>query len=274
MSSRKHKLSRKQKNIIIKNTEQIKTIKESGKFLTELLHIIYQNLKPWIALIELEEIAQNFMDKHWIKWAFKWYNGFPANLCLSVNDCVVHWIPDWYILKNWDLLKVDCGVDYKWWISDAAFSKIIGWKENNLLWHQLIKTTKLALDRGVELAKHNVKMLDFSKTVYHTMIGNHFSVIETLTWHWVWVKVHEEPFIYNVPCVEMNWLIFKENMVLAFEPITAISSTDYTNKKYWVKDNWRNLYTENWDLWAQREYTVLITKNWCEVLAWIQNIDL
>ncbi len=272
---KKRKMFKKhQPNIIIKTEEQIENIRQSGKYLSEILFLLYNMIKPWVTLLELEEFAENYMQKNNVKWAFKGYNWFPANLCLSVNDCIVHWIPDNYVLKNWDLLKVDCGVIYKWWVSDSAFSIVVGWEFANPVWHQLIKTTKRALDRWVAIIKDGINMINYSTIVERTLYENNFTVIETLTWHWVWVKVHEEPYIYNYPCREMNGLVFKENMVVALEPITSLYSLEYIDKKKWIKPNWRNLYTENWDDGAQREYTVLITKNWCEVLSWLTDIEL
>ncbi len=222
----------------------------------------------------VRRVCRSFYGQNNVKWAFKWYQWFPANLCLSVNDCVVHGIPDDYILKSWDLLKVDCWVIYKWGISDSAFSIIVGGEFANPVGYELIKATKRALDRWVALARDGIKMINFSTIIEKTMYENNFTVIETLTWHGVGVKVHEEPYIYNYPCREMNGLEFKENMVLAFEPITAMHSLEYISKKKWLKSNWRNLYTENWDQWAQREYTVLITKSWCEILSWLPDIEL
>lgn len=99
--------------IIIKTKQQIANIRTSGKYLTELLIKLQKAVKPGMKLIELEFIAEDFMKKNKIKGAFKHYNGFPANLCLSINECLVHGIPDNYTLKNGDVLKIDAGVNYQ-----------------------------------------------------------------------------------------------------------------------------------------------------------------
>lgn len=99
--------------IIIKNSKQIANIRKSGKLLNELLIKLRDACKPGLLLIELEFIAEDFMQKHQVKGAFKGYNGFAANLCLSVNDCLVHGVPDKYALQNGDILKIDCGVNYQ-----------------------------------------------------------------------------------------------------------------------------------------------------------------
>jgi methionyl aminopeptidase len=97
---------------IIKTAKQIAAIRESGKYLNELLLLINEKAKAGTATIELEFVAEHFIKTHNLKGAFKHYKGFPANLCLSVNDCVVHGEPSDYILKNGDLLKIDAGLIY------------------------------------------------------------------------------------------------------------------------------------------------------------------
>ena len=97
----------------IKTPKQISNIRESWKYLNEMLLILREKAKAWIALIELEFVAEHFIKQHNLKWAFKWYDWFPTNLCLSVNNCVVHGVPNEYILKNGDLLKIDAGIIYE-----------------------------------------------------------------------------------------------------------------------------------------------------------------
>lgn len=97
----------------IKTPQQIAYIREAGKHHNALLLILEKAAKAGVTLMELEQIAADYLKKHDLKGSFKGYNGYPANLCLSVNDCVVHGIPDRYVLKNGDLLKIDLGVTYK-----------------------------------------------------------------------------------------------------------------------------------------------------------------
>lgn len=250
---------------LIKTPQQIENIRESGKYLNELLLRLKNETHAGMSLLDLELFAEQYISKNNLKWAFKWYEGFPANLCLSVNDCVVHWIPDNYILKNWDLLKIDSGVVYNKWFSDSAISIIVGGDFNNQLWAQLVETTKLALDLGLKELWPNKSIYNYSKTIYNTMSKNNFKIIKNLTGHWVGNKVHEEPYIYNYPAAETKHTILYPNMVVALEPITAVKSTDVVMKG----NNDRNLYCNKWDLWAQWEYMILITENWYERLSWI-----
>lgn len=254
------------KKVIIKTAKQIDAIRESCKYLTEMLYLLKDEVKPWVSLLELELFSDQFLKKRNLKGAFNGYDGFPANLCLSVNDCVVHGIPDDYVLKNGDVLKIDSWVIYNWGISDAAISVIVGGGLTNPLWNELVIATKKALDLWLQQVVPWESMYNFSKTVYDTVHGAGFSVIKNLTGHGVGVKVHEAPHIYNYPVRDMGKQFFKPWMVVALEPITAIKSDDIV---LWNKNDW-NLYCKKWDIGAQWEYSILITENGYEVLAGIQ----
>lgn len=255
----------KQQNIIIKTKQQIENIRQSGKYLTELLHLLHTKAKAGISLIELEFVAEHYLKEHNLKWSFKGYEWFPANLCLSVNDCVVHGIPDEYILKNGDVLKIDCWVTYNWWITDSAITVIIWGEVANPLGYDLAKATKKWLDEAIKHIGPGKALFEYSHRVYDVITNAWFSILWQLTWHGVGNKVHERPYVFNVPVPEMKKIIMQPWMVLAFEPITAVVSTDFGSKPW----NDRPLYCKKWDLWAQREYTILITEKWYEILSWI-----
>lgn len=250
--------------IIIKTPQQIENIKISGKYLNELLRIIFDKARVWVSLMDLENIAEAFMKEHNIKGAFKNYNWFPCNLCLSVNEGVVHGIPDDYILQNGDVLKIDAGVTYKWGISDSAITKIIGWEMANPLGYALAQATFNALNNAIKEVWPGLPIINYSRAVSDFIEKTWFSMILKLTGHGVGVKVHEAPHIYNYPHKDMKKTFFKPGMVLAFEPITAITSTDFEHR-----DSAWNLYCKNNDLGAHREYTVVITETGYEMISWI-----
>lgn len=253
------------KQAIIKTQEQIEIIRIAGQYLNELLEMIGHAAKPWVILMELEAQAQRFMDVNNIKGAFKGYHWFPANLCLSVNDCVVHGIPDATVLEEWDLLKIDAWVVYKECISDSAVSLIVWGKEHNPEGQKLINATKLSLDDSLKYIAPGLSLYDFGVSVDSILKKQGFSVIKTLTGHGVGVKVHEPPSIYNRWYKPLKKQTFAKGMVIALEPITAMKSKEFIE---WT--NWRNLYTSKGDLWAQREYTLAVTSDWYDILAWLQ----
>lgn len=255
-----------QKEILIKSPKQIANIKASGKHLTELLHILYDKAKAGISLIELEFVAEHYIQEHKLKGSFKGYEGYPMNLCLSVNDCVVHGIPDDYVLKNGDVLKIDCGITYEGGITDSAITVVIWGEAANPLGYALAKATKKWLDEAIKYIAPGKTIYEYSHRVHTCIVNEGFSILKKLTGHGVGIKVHEKPHIYNTPNPEMKKIIFQPGMVLAFEPITAITSTDFQHKSW----NERNLYCKDGDLWAQREYTIAITDDGYEILSWIQ----
>lgn len=253
------------REIIYKTPQQIANIRQAGKYLTELLALIRDHAQVGVSLNELEVLAEDFLKTRHLKGAFKWYEGFPANLCLSVNECVVHGAPDATVLKKGDLLKIDAGVDYQGGIADAAISMVIGGDESNLEGAHLINTTKEALDHGMSFVVPGGSLYDFGEAVFDYISSHGCSIIKNLTWHGVGVHVHEGPAIYNRPNSAAQQYTFAPDMVIALEPITALKSNRYIERP-WVA--W-NLYTEHGDLGAQREYTVLITAQWHEILAGI-----
>jgi len=252
--------------IIYKDKDFIDKIKVSWKYLTELLYLIYKKTQVWVSWIELEDIAKEYISKYNLKWAFKWYMNYPTNICFSVNECVVHGVPSNYIIKEWDVVKIDIWINYKQAISDAAFSKVIWWRKYNEIWYQLVKSTKQALDDGIWTLKIWENFYNLWKTIFNTMRKKWFSIIKNLTWHGVWVKVHEMPYIYNYPNKELKKIILKNWMVFAIEPITAEKSSNFIEKS---PQNWE-LLCEKQDIWAQWEYTIAVSDNKIEVVAWIQ----
>ncbi len=230
------------------------------------MHILYQHCTIGATGKDIENIMKAYLTKHHLRSAFKGYHWFPGELCLSLNDCIVHGIPDRTILKPWDLLKVDVGIDYRGAISDSAFSIVIGWAATNPDAQKLIDVTKESLDSGLKKVGPGQYLSWFAEVVSQHITSNGQSIIKDLTWHGVGTSLHEDPYIYNYPHPHTYKTKFETNMVVALEPITAQTSQSFIEDP---TNGW-NLYTEQGDLWAQREYTVLITDNGVEVLAGLQ----
>ncbi len=254
-----------QKEIVIKNAKQIENIRIAWKHLTTLVRLLHTKVKAGISLIELEFVAEHYIKTNNLKWSFKWYEWFPANLCLSVKDCVDHGNHDNYVLKNGDVLKIDCGITYNGRVTDSAITVVVWWEAANPLWYALAKVTKKALDESIKNIGPGQAIFEYSHRVHQIITNAWFSVLGKLTWHGVGNYIHEKPYIYNTPNPEMKKIFFQPGMVLAFEPITAVTSTDFW---YRPGNDW-NLYCKNKDIWAQREYTILITKDGYEILSWI-----
>jgi methionyl aminopeptidase len=246
-----------------KTPQEIASLTQAGAYLTELLLLIRDAARPGVRCLDLEILAQSFIDKNNVRWAFKWFQGFPANLCLSVNACLVHWIPDATVLTTWDLLKIDAWIIYQWMIADAAISVVVGGRQTNPQADRLIVATKDSLDSALPYVLPGWSLYAFGEMVSTVIHNNWFQVIKNLTWHGVGHNVHEWPHIYNRPNPSTRKQTFMLDMVVALEPITAVTSSVYVEDE----TNWWNLYTQHWDLGAQREYTVHISDNWPRILA-------
>lgn len=241
-------------------------LRESWKYLSEVLQILRDAAQPWVSLLELDQIAGQYCNKHNVRPSFRGHQWFPGNVCLSIDDCLVHGIPDHTILKDWDFLKIDMGITHQHMISDSAISLVVGWDQHNLLAADLSRVTKESLDQGIQLLGPWVSVFDWGKSVEQYMHKHGYSVIQSLCGHGVGRKLREEPYIYNYAERDAKSIKFRSGMIIALEPITAITSTDYRNKPI----NDRNLYTTDGDLWCQREYSLLITDHGYEVLAGVQ----
>ena len=251
-------------NINYKTSEDIAKLRISGKMLTECLYELYNITKPGIKLIDLEIYISSKLSKYPdYKWSFLGYNGFPTNLCLSVNDCLVHGVPNQYILKEGDLLKIDMWITYQKMITDAAISVIVGGKNTNAKAHKLAKITKNVLDKSLSKIKTWVSLYEYWWYVESLVKSRWAMVVKTLTWHGVWYKVHENPYILNHWDTKYKSIKFRPWMVLALEPILSYNSDDYIQ----MTGNTWPMYTKNWDLWSQREYTILVSDNGVEILA-------
>lgn len=257
------------KKIILKTPEQIEQIRYAGKHLTTLLRALVDQAQPGVSLLALEAWASEYLAQHQLTGSFKGYQGYPANLCLSVNSCVVHGIPDATILAPWDLLKIDAGVTYQGMIADSAVSVVVGGRATNPQATQLIMATKEALDAGIKTIVIGESMYPFGDTVYTHLTKRGCSVIKQLTGHGVGTAVHEWPYIYNRPYHELRQQYREAWLVVALEPITAQTSETFIEKQGIP----RNLYTHGGDLWAQREYTIACHDTGYEILAGVTDID-
>ncbi|HMY80524.1 MAG TPA: type I methionyl aminopeptidase [Candidatus Absconditabacterales bacterium] len=250
-----------------KTPSEIATLKQGGAYHNELLLLIYDHAKAGVRLIELEKIAHDYLIAHKLKSAFKGYQGYPAQICLSVNNCLVHGIPDQYELKDGDVLKIDIGLTYQGMVTDAAIGKIIGGHSKNPSGAKLMRATKQALDESLALIKPGVSFMEYGRRVEQFIKSKGYSVVRSLTGHAVGKSVHEDPRVANYADHRLRNVYFKPGMVLALEPIIAEKSDNYI-----THPNKRNLLTKHGDLGAQREYTIVVTQTGYEVLAGVESV--
>ena len=227
----------------------------SWKLLSDALSMLYEYTRPGITGRELNRIFVEYCRINNCKAAFLGFQWFPKALCVSIDDCLVHGIPDDTMITDTSLVKIDVGIDYRGAYTDAAIAR---WPAHQ----HIIDFTKWALDSAVSIIKPWLSIYDLGAHIQHSVESQWWSIIRSLTGHGVGKKIHDKPNIYNYAETSAKNQFLKAGMILAIEPITAVTSVDYI-----IGTNNRNLYTTDGDMWCQREYTVHVTQDWCEVIA-------
>jgi methionyl aminopeptidase len=250
--------------ILLKTEKEIEVLKESGKILSLVLKTLEKKTGMGISLMELENLARKMLKEAGAKPAFLGYQPegadkpYPAALCLSLNDVVVHGIPREYILRPGDLLKIDMGVVYEGMYTDAAVTVGIG--RISPLAKRLMHSTKKALDEALKVARKGKHLGDIGYAIERRAKKDGFKVIKGLTGHGVGYEVHEDPVILNYG-KKGSGVELKEGMTLAIEPMLSVSSSDI------IQNRDESYSSADRSLTAQFEHTVAITKKGTVILT-------
>ena len=245
--------------ILIKSDEEIELIRKSNLLLGKLHGELAKHLKPGIKTIELDKLAYEFIMDNGGKPSFLHYRGYPNTLCISVNDVVIHGIPGDYVIKEGDLVSIDCGIELEGYHSDSAFSYAVG-EVSEQVW-ELMKRTKEALYKGIEQAKPGNRVGDIGYAVESHIKQFGFSVVREMTGHGVGRRLHEDPAIPNYGRRGQGKRL-KPGMTIAIEPMVTMGS----HKIYIEKDGW-TVRTVDGKPAAHYEHSIAITKNGPEILS-------
>ncbi|HJX12298.1 MAG TPA: type I methionyl aminopeptidase [Dehalococcoidales bacterium] len=251
--------------IIIKSEKEIAVMRQAGKIVAEVLRIVSRQVKPGMKTRELDIIAERELKKRGARSSFKGYRGFPANLCVSVNDEIVHGIPGDRVLKNGDVVSLDFGVIYEGFQGDAAVTVPVG--EASPEARRLIATTREALESGIAAARAGAALGDVSAAIQDYAEARGYSVVREYTGHGIGREMHEEPQIPN--CTEPPYglkpgmgPVLKKGMTLALEPM--LNTGDWHTRV--ATDRWTVL-TADGGLSAHFEHTIAIDDTEPEVLT-------
>ncbi len=238
---------------MIKTKEEIEIMHESGKILAEILKKLSEAVKPGITTNDLEELAKELVLSYNVKPSFLGHYGYPANLCTSVNEEIVHSVPSDRILKEGDLLKLDMGVMRKGLHSDSAITILVGKSDKEK--EKLINITKESLNIGISKAKVGNTLGDIGSAIQKYVEGNGFNVVRDLVGHGIGRELHEPPQVLNYgKSGEGEELV--EGMVIAIEPMVVTGSWKIKNSK----DGF-GFVTKDGGLAAHFEHTVAIVEN-------------
>jgi len=246
--------------ITIKTPEEIEIMRESCNILAHVLQDIKDFTEIGRTTKQLDDYAETLMKKYKVKPSFKGYQGFPAILCTSVNEQVVHTIPSDYILRDGDILTVDCGVIHKGFHSDAAITIMLGNVPEKT--KEFVSVVKKALYAAIRELKDGVNLNVIGSTIQRIVETEHgYSVVKDLTGHGIGRNLHEDPFIVNFREISPGPML-KEGMTIAIEPIVAMGE----GQTLTLDDNWTIVTADKMPA-CQWENTVLITKDGAEILT-------
>jgi len=245
--------------IIIKSPEEIALMREAGRILAKVLQTLTEKLRSGIKTGDLDSICAEELARHKVKPSFKGYRGFPANLCVSVNEEVVHGIPGDRILADGDIVSIDVGTIYKGFQSDAAVTVGVGEISQDA--KRLIEVTQDALWAGISQAKNGAHLGDVSAAIQDYVESRGYSVVQEYTGHGIGRQMHEEPQIPNFGPSGQGPLL-REGMTLAIEPMVNIGGWQTS-----VCDNQWTVVTADGSLSAHFEHTIAITDAEPEVLS-------
>ena len=252
----------------IKTTQQIQAMREGGKILAMILKELEKAVKPGITTKSLDELAVELVLFHKVRPSFLGYGGFPAVLCTSVNDEVVHGVPSERVLKEGDILSLDFGIIHGDLNTDMAITlPVLGklskkeWQSKNKKTAKLIEVTKQALDAGIDAVKvgNRVGAIGYAVQTYVEKHG--FGVVRDLVGHGVGKKLHEEPYVPNFGHPDEG-PILKEGMTIAIEPMVTCGGWEVK-----TGDDGFVFVTTDGSLSAHFEHTILITADGQEVLT-------
>lgn len=247
--------------IIIKNDIEVDYMRFAGRLVGETLARLEEVIKPGVTTAELDKIAEEFILKHNAKPSFKGYHGFPASICASVNEEVVHGIPASRVLQDGDIISIDCGVILNGYQGDAARTIPVGNISANA--KKLIDVTKESFFKGIEFANVGNKLTDISAAIQTYVESFDFSVVRDFVGHGIGKELHEDPEVPNFGRPGRGPKL-RHGMVLAIEPMVNIGRYHIN-----VQSNGWTVVTRDGSLSAHYENTVAILNNGPEILTLI-----
>lgn len=239
--------------ISIKTEREIELLDIAGKIVYDTHQYLKKFIKPGITTNELDQLAEKFILSNNSTPAFKNYEGFPKSICTSVNDEVVHGIPNDYMLKDGDIISIDIGVCYKGYYGDSAWSYAVGNISKEKEW--LLNHTEKSLYEGIKMVKPGNRIGDIGYAIEKYALDHNLGVVKEFVGHGVGNNLHEEPDVPNYG-TKGKGPILKKGMVIAIEPMLNLGDESiYIDKNKWT------VYTCDGSPSAHYEHTVLVTED-------------
>lgn len=252
--------------IVYKSAEEIAQLRMSSLLVGKTLAEVARHLKPGITTGELDAIAEKFIRNHGAAPSFKGYHGFKHTLCISVNEEIVHGIPGNRVIKDGDVVSIDCGVYMNGFHGDSAYTFPVGDVSEVTL--QLLRVTKTALYKGIARAKAGNRVGDISAAIQEYAESNGYGVVRELVGHGVGRNLHERPEVPNYG-KKGSGPVLKPGMTLAIEPMINMGTRQIKQ----LNDGW-TVITHDKKPSAHFEHTIAIVEGDAEILSSFADIEL
>lgn len=254
------------KNSNVKTLEEIELIRNCSLLVSKTLAAVAEHLKPGVTGLMLDKIAEEFINDHGAKPAFKGYSGFPNSLCISVNEAVVHGIPTNEPFKDTDVISIDCGTYMNGFHGDHAFTFAFQSVSEDAM--KLLSVTRKSLDLGIAQAVVGNRVGDIGFAIQQFCEREHgYGVVRELVGHGLGKQLHEDPEVPNYGKKGQGARLL-ENMVLAIEPMINLGTRNIVS----LKDGW-TVVTRDRKVSAHFEHNIVVKKEKAEVLSDFSLID-
>lgn len=251
--------------IYYKTEEEIHILREGAEILGKTHGEVYKLIREGVTTQHLDKLAEEFICDHGGRPSFKGYNGFKSSLCISVNSVVVHGLPGSYELKNGDIVSIDCGVFYKGYHTDSAYTHPVGDVPTNIA--KLLTTTKESLYIGITKAIAGNRLGDVCAAIQNHVERQKFSVVRELVGHGIGINLHESPEVPNYG-KRGTGIKLQEGLVIAIEPMVNLGSRKILQES----DGWTIKTMDNLPS-AHFEHTIVVRKDQAEILTTFKYID-
>ena len=238
--------------VTIKSKSEIEKMKIAGRITFETLQTVREAIRPGITTLELDRIAEKYIRSQGCTPSFKGYGGFPGSICASVNNEIIHGIPDKRELKEGDIISIDVGACYKGYNGDACRTFGVGQIDAEA--QRLIDVTRQSFFETMPFAKEGYRISDISRAIQQHVESSGYSVLRNYCGHGVGANMHEDPEIPNY-VTNMRGIRIRAGMCLAIEPMVCQGT-----KEHYVSSNEWTVYTRDGKLSAHYENSVLITQ--------------
>lgn len=257
--------------IFLKTEDEIESMRQANQLVAKTLAELAHHIKPGVTTLQLDGIAEEFIRDHGAEPTFKNFpnpygSPFPASICTSVNDVVVHGVPtSKTVLKEGDIISIDCGTLLNGFNGDSCYTFCVGEVSKEV--RNLLKVTKESLYLGIEQAVHGKRVGDIGSAVQDFCESHGYGVVRELTGHGIGKKMHEDPQVPNYG-KRGNGVLLKSSMCIAIEPMITMG-----DRQVWLDDDKWSVRTRDGKPAAHFEHTIAVRRGKAEILSSFEEIE-